>query len=106
MARVRFVGQDGKEFATPDRVSGEDGPEIEIIVCESGEFIVDPKAVPLAFMPRPEPPAVIRSIEVQRMQASAEIEIGSEKWDPSAEEMKIAEEEGAKLRRLLKGYYG
>jgi len=104
MVELKLVNIGGQEFTVPDRLSG-DGPEITITICRTGEFI-DPESDELRFMPRPEPPLIER-LEVQGKQSAAEVDMGGiEKWDPTADEMNLAEEEGAKLRRLLKGYFG
>jgi hypothetical protein len=52
---IRFVDTAGNELPTPDRLVGNDGPNIEITVCKAGEFI-DPKSHELRFMAMPPIP--------------------------------------------------
>src|SRR5262245_56457864 len=102
MAIVRLVGADGEEFTVPERLNGE-GPEIEIVVCETGQFI-DPNVELLTFMSRPEPP-VMERLEVSNRAAPNEVDMG-DVWHPTEDELRIAREEGAEMRKLLRGYYG
>ena len=99
MAQVRFVSFDGEEFTVPDRVSGSDGPEIEIVVCKTGEFI-DAASETLSFIERPAEPEIVRLEVVQGGHAPQE-DLGqgaTEVWHATEDELRMAREEAATLR--------
>jgi hypothetical protein len=104
MAIVRLVGADGEEFTVPDRLCGEGGPEIEITVCATGEFI-DPDLETLRFMPMPAPP-VLERLQVGTADPVAKLVDMGDVWHPTEDEFQMAREEGAEFRKLLRGYYG
>ncbi|MDQ6433766.1 hypothetical protein RB623_06835 [Mesorhizobium sp. LHD-90] len=97
MAQIRLADIRGNEFVVPERLSG-DGPEIEIIVCSTGEFI-DPARNELSFMARPDPPEIVRLEVVQGTQRGASIDM-PEVWQATDEELELARKEAAEIRSV------
>lgn len=62
MAILQFTDTDGNRLPDIDRVNGDDGPTITIVVCEPG-MCIDVTSKELRFVPAPPPP-VIERVEV------------------------------------------
>ncbi|RUX97431.1 MULTISPECIES: hypothetical protein [unclassified Mesorhizobium] len=62
MARFIFSDIDGNPLPDIERINGDDGPEIRIIVCDPGMVIDTSVTDELRFIPTPPPPVIGRVI--------------------------------------------